>query len=92
MSQELKLKYYLDQKPLSNADIENMKKSKKKFVDELFPPNEISLFGEKYSHKAFKFLEDLKYKPTWERISNMPVLKKFMTKKIFHLIIYFKEV
>ena len=33
MSQELKLKYYLDQKPLSNTDIENMKKSKKKFID-----------------------------------------------------------
>ena len=31
------LKYYLDQKPLSNSDIEHLKKSKKKFTDELFP-------------------------------------------------------
>lgn len=36
MSQELKLKYYLDQKPLSNADIENMKKSKKNSVMNYF--------------------------------------------------------
>ena len=38
------LKYYLDQKPLANSDIDKMKKSKKKFIDELFPPSEASLY------------------------------------------------
>jgi hypothetical protein len=65
------LKYYLDQKPLSNSDIEHLKKSKKKFTDELFPPNDNSLFsankegifldqnlGKKI---AEKFVKSLKY-------------------------------
>ena len=39
------LKYYLGQNPLSNIDIINLKKSKKKFTDELFSPNEKSLLS-----------------------------------------------
>ena len=77
------LKYYLDQKPLSNSDIDKMKKSKKKFFDELFPPNEESLYGKKYTQKALKFKQDLKYEPIWVRISEMPVLNKLYDEKNF---------
>ena len=87
------LKYYLGQNPLSNLDIINLKKSKKKFTDELFPPNENSLLsankegiyldqnlGEKI---AIKFMKELQYNPKWIRISDMPELNKLYDEKNF---------
>ena len=87
------LKYYLNQKPLSNSDLEKLKKSKNKFTDEFFPPNEYSLlsankdgfyldqhFGEEI---AKKFIKDLKYMPKWVRISEMPVYNQIYDDKNF---------
>ena len=87
------LKYYLNQKPLSNSDLEKLKKSKNKFTDEFFPPNDYSLlsankegfyldqqFGEEI---AKKFLKDLKYIPKWIRISEMPVYNQIYDEKNF---------
>ena len=87
------LKYYLNQKPLSNSDLEKLKKSKNKFTDEFFPHNEYSLlsankdgfyldqhFGEEI---AKKFIKDLKYMPKWVRISEMPVYNQIYDDKNF---------
>lgn len=86
------LKYYLDQKPLSSSELENLKKSKEKFTDDFFPPNLLSLFsmnkdgfldqnlGEKI---AKTFIEKLKYEPKWIRISDMPELNKLYDEKKF---------
>ena len=88
------LKYYLDQ-PLSNSDIENMKKSRTKFIDDLFPPNISSLLSikdesisdkniiEKIDQKNLKFMKELNYNPKWIRISNMPVYNKIYDEKDF---------
>ena len=89
------LKYYLDQQPLSNSDIENMKKSRTKFIDDLFPPNISSLLSikdesisdkniiEKIDQKNLKFMKELNYNPKWIRISNMPVYNKIYDEKDF---------
>ena len=89
------LKYYLDQQPLSNADIENMKKSRTKFIDNSFPPNISSLLSikdesisdkniiEKIDRKNLKFMKDLNYNTKWIRISNMPVYNKIYDEKNF---------
>jgi len=91
MNQEIK--YYLNQKPLSNSDLEKLKKSKEKFTDEFFPPNDYSLIsankegfyldqhsGEKI---AEKFIKDLKYLPKWVRISEMPEYNQIYDEKNF---------
>ena len=87
------LKYYLDQIPLSYSNLENLKKSKKKFTDELFPPNDFSLisaskegfyFDQNLGEKiAEKFIKDLKYIPKWVRISEMNELNQIYNERNF---------
>ena len=87
------LKYYLDQIPLSYSNLENLKKSKKKFTDELFPPNDFSLisaskegfyFDQNLGEKiAEKFIKDLKYIPKWVRISEMNELNQIYDERNF---------
>ena len=87
------LKYYLDQKPLSNSELENMIKSKMKFTDELFPPNRASLLSADKNERfldqklglkiADKFMKSLKYEPKWIRISEMPELNQLYDEKNF---------
>lgn len=87
------LKYYLDQKPLSISDLENLRKSKQKFIDELFLANTHSLLSTNIKGIYFdqnlgeiiakKFIQNLKYEPEWVRISDMPELNKLYDDKNF---------
>ena len=87
------LKYYLDQKPLSNSELENMIKSKMKFTNELFPPNRASLLSADKNERfldqklglkiADKFMKCLKYEPKWIKISKMPELNQIYDEKNF---------
>ena len=86
------LKYYLDQKPLSFSEIGILKKSKKKFTDDFFPANSLSLLSMDKNgfldrnlgeNIAKKFLKNLKYEPKWMRISDMPEFNKLYDEKKF---------
>ena len=87
------LKYFLDQKPLSNSDLKSYRMLNKKFTDEYFPPTDFSLFSANEKGVfmdqnlgfliAKKFTESLKYKPKWKRISEMPELNNLYDDKNF---------
>jgi len=84
---EVKLKYFNDQTPLSNKMFLYYKKSKLKYTDSTFKPNDYSLFSigkngkyytEKYGSKITRnFIKTFAEKEIiWERISDMPECNK----------------
>ena len=98
-----KIKYFKNQKALSNEEFLNFKKNNLKYTDEIFPPNYCSLMscdnqGKFYDkingkNKALKFIKKLKSNDKdiiWERISNMPEYNVIYNKNI-HMNLLYKE-
>ena len=87
-----KIQYFKDQKSLTNEEFLELKKNKLKYSDDIFPPNNNSLFGCNkegvfYNQKdgikiAKKFIENLNSKNLiWERISEMPEYNEILNKE-----------
>lgn len=91
-SNSRKIKYFQDQEPLTNEQFIELKKNKLKYTDDIFPPNNCSLFGCNKEGKFYDqingekmakiFIEKLNNKNLiWERISEMPEYNEIVNKE-----------